>query len=132
LKYLLDTHVFLWAAFSPERLSASARELLLDTGRDVVVSGITFWEIALKAGLGKLSLEGCSPEDLPDAARNMGFGILLPEAADMASFGRLPRAGPKDPFDRMIVWQSIRTSRTLITRDGTLDPYREHGLSTIW
>lgn len=128
MKYLIDTHIFLWAVFSPERLSDRTRHLLRDGALDIAVSGISFWEVALKAGLGKLTLQGCGPEDLPAAAQQMRFGILLPEAADMASFGRLPRTDHKDPFDRMIVWQAIRTSRVLVTRDGTLDVYQNEGL----
>ena len=132
MSYLLDTHTFLWAAFNPAKLSSRARKILTDPGHDVAVSAITFWEIALKAGLGKITLEGCTPEDLPAAAKAMRIDILVPDAADMASFGQLPRAAHKDPFDRMIVWQAIRQSRILISKDTGLGAYREHGLELIW
>jgi PIN domain nuclease of toxin-antitoxin system len=60
------------------------------------------------------------------------FEILQPDASDMASFGRSPRAEHKDPFDRMIVWQAIRQGFTLITKDAGLRVYQAHGLKTFW
>jgi len=132
MNLLLDTHAFLWAAFEPSKLRPRVRDILRANEHRVAVSSMTFWEIALKAGLGKITLEGCGPEDLPLAAEAMRYEILLPDASDMASFGRLPRAEHKDLFDRMIVWQAIRQGFTLITKDSGLGVYQKHGLKTLW
>ena len=59
MKLLLDTHTFLWAAFSPRKLSARARSALIDQENEVAVSSLSFWEVSLKFSLGKITLEGC-------------------------------------------------------------------------
>ena len=58
MRFLLDTHSFLWAVFDPEKLSRSARKMIEDPANDVLVSVITFWEISLKYNLGRIALEG--------------------------------------------------------------------------
>ena len=68
MKVLLDTHSFLWSAFSPEKLSQKARDAIERGENDVFVSVITFWEISLKFALGKINLSGITPEQLPDTA----------------------------------------------------------------
>jgi PIN domain nuclease of toxin-antitoxin system len=127
MNYLLDTHTFLWAAFSPRKLSRRAREAIVDPDNEILVSVVTFWEISLKFGLGKIELEGIAPEDLPDVARRMGCEVL-----ELASFHKLPRAGHKDPFDRMLVYQAIRRHKRLISRDAALAVYAPQGLELLW
>ena len=132
MKLLLDTHAFLWAAFSPRKLSARARSALVDHTNEVAVSSLSFWEISLKFSLGKIALEGCIPDELPGVTQEMQFEILHADAADMASFHALPKTAHKDPFDRMIIWQAIRQSRTLVSKDGHFAAYQPHGLTVWW
>ena len=132
MNYLLDTHAFLWAAFSPRKLSRRAREAIVDPDNEILVSVVTFWEISLKFGLGKIELEGIAPEDLPDVARRMGCEVLDLDAEDAASFHKLPRAGHKDPFARMLVYQAIRRHKRLISRDAALAVYAPQGLELLW
>ena len=132
MKLLLDTHTFLWAAFSPRKLSARARSALVDQGNEVAVSSLSFWEISLKFSLGKIDLEGCAPDELPAAALAMQFEILQADANDMASFHALPKTAHKDPFDRMIIWQAIRLGRTLVSKDDQFASYQDHGLKVMW
>ena len=132
MNYLLDTHAFLWAAFSPRKLSRRAREAIADPDNEILVSVVTFWEISLKFGLGKIELEGIAPEDLPDVARRIGCEVLELDSEDAASFHKLPRAGHKDPFDRMLVYQAIRRHKRLISRDAALAVYAPQGLELLW
>jgi PIN domain nuclease of toxin-antitoxin system len=132
MKLLLDTHAFLWAAFSPRKLSARARAAVVDSENAVAVSSLSFWELSLKFSLGKITLEGCTPDELPEVARQMSFEILQADASDMASFHALPRLAHKDPFDRMIIWQAIRQGWTLVSKDAAFEAYRDHGLSVWW
>ena len=133
MSFLLDTHAFLWSVFEPARLGERSRAVLVDPGNDVFVSAVTFWEISLKAGLGKLKLEGCRPESLLGAARTQGFQLLPLSPEDACIFHNLPRTQHKDPFDRMLIWQAIRGSHTLITHDsGIRRAYRAHRLVTLW
>lgn len=132
MRLLLDTHTFLWAAFSPRKLSARARSALVDQDNEVAVSSLSFWEISLKFSLGRIALEGCTPEELPTVAVQMQFEILQADVNDMASFDALPRTAHKDPFDRMIIWQAIRLGRTLVSKDGQFVAYQDHGLKVLW
>ena len=129
---LLDTHTFLWTAFSPRKLSKRSRDAILDPGNDILVSTVSFWELSLKYGLGKLELTGTAPEQLPEVAASMGFGVLPLNADDASSFHRLPREAHRDPFDRMIVWQAIARRIPLITKDSALSAYASQGLVTLW
>ena len=129
---LLDTPTFLWAAMHPEQLSRHVRATILDAANDIQVSAVTFWEISLKSALGKIALQGITPEELPDAAIHMGFTLLTLEPLDAATFYQLPRFQHKDPFDRMLVWQSICQGLTLLSKDPDLRQYQPHGLRVLW
>ncbi len=129
---LLDTHTFLWATMSPEKLSQKAREVIVDTDNDILVSVVTFWEVSLKFALGKIELEGITPDDLPDAASQMGFACLSLTPEHAAAFHQLPRLQHRDPFDRMLVWQAIRENVTFISKDAALGQYQAYGLRVLW
>ena len=132
MSHLLDTHTFLWAVFSPEKLGRRARAIIADPSIAVALSSISLWEISLKFSLGKLVLENSNPEALAVIAREMGLECIGPSAEEAASFHNLPRAAHRDPFDRMLAWQAIHRGWTLVTRDGALEEYRSAGLKTVW
>jgi PIN domain nuclease of toxin-antitoxin system len=131
MKYLIDTHIFLWSLFSPEKIAEHAAQTIEDSGNRVFVSSISFWEIALKFSLNKLELEGITPDELPYIANKMNFEILNLKADDAASFFLLPRIPHKDPFDRMIIWQAIREKMILISKDSTIPAYQQFGLKIL-
>ena len=132
MNYLLDTHVFLWAVFEPDRLSEKARQAIEDPDNTVYVSSATYWEISLKYALGKLVLTNVLPDALPDISRQMDFEIMDVDADTASTFYRLPRTKHKDPFDRLVVWQAIKKNVTLITKDKGVGVYRKLGLKTLW
>ena len=132
MKCLLDTHTLLWALFDQLKLSKRARQLILDDENDIYVSAVSFWEISLKYGLGKLTLEGVTPDQLPHYAKKSGFELLQIGADTASSSYRLPREAHTDPFDRLIVWQAIQEKMTLITKDAELGVYRGTGLISVW
>lgn len=129
---LLDTHAFLWAAFDPRQLSRTAAQAIQAPENDVFVSAVSFWEVFLKHGLGKIELKGVAPEDLPGVARRSGFEVLSLEADEAASSGWLPREAHKDPFDRALVHQAICRHLTLVSVDADLDVYLPRGLRRLW
>jgi PIN domain nuclease of toxin-antitoxin system len=133
LRGLIDTHVLLFALARSKGLSGPAATLLRDRHNDVFVSVISFWELSLKASLGKLSLSGISPDQIPGYALSLGF-TFLPMAADTAStFHQLPKVGKhRDPFDRMLVWQAIREDLVLVSRDRAMSAYEACGLDLVW
>jgi len=119
---LLDTHVFLWLASSPDRLSAEARKVCQDLENTLLLSMASIWEIQIKHQLGKLTLS--SPLDqLIAEQQTVNAVILLP--IELAHILRLQSLPPlhKDPFDRILVAQSIVTGATLLTADAKLPDY---------
>ncbi len=132
MRYVIDTHVFLWLLFEPDRLASRSADILADPKNDLIVASISFFEIALKYGLGKLHLSGVKPDELPALAAKMDIAIetLAPET--LATFYRLPKIeGHKDPFDRMIVWHCLQTGAVLVSADGKLEPYKAMGLKVL-
>jgi PIN domain nuclease of toxin-antitoxin system len=129
---LLDTHAFIWAALEPSSLSAAARQSIIGPANEVMVSSVSFWEISLKYSIGKLDLKGVLPEGLPDSARQMGFTVTPLSELEAAAFHRLPRELHRDPFARMLAWQAICHGWVLVSRDASLQVYREHGLRLLW
>ena len=132
MNYLLDTHAFLWAAFSPNKLSNKTRNEIRSAENQVCISIVSFWEISLKYTLGKIELSNCTPADMPDIATQMGFEIIQLGAQETASFYQLPKIAHKDPFDRMIIWQAIQQQRILVSKDASFPEYRQFGLMVLW
>ena len=131
MKYLIDTHIFLWSLFTPEKISRTAARILKDPGNRILVSAITFWEISLKYSLNKLALKGVRPDELPEYANRLSYDILGLSAEDAASFYHLPRISHKDPFDRMLIWQAIREKMVLISKDSKISAYESLGLKIL-
>lgn len=132
MRLLLDTHALLWALISPDQLSKKATRAIESPDNDVCVSTLSLWEISIKFNLEKISLGGITPTDLPNAIERTGFQLLAPLAEEYASFYQLPRQTHKDPFGRMLVWQSLQQSLTQVTMDGSIETYRSLGLQTLW
>jgi PIN domain nuclease of toxin-antitoxin system len=122
VKLLLDTHVVLWSATAPDRLSAAARACIEDGENDVYVSAVVAWEIAIKQAIGKLDLPQPAEAWLPRVIDKSGF-----ESLDVSVEAALRvRALPwhhRDPFDRLLVAQALATGCTLITQDDALTAY---------
>ncbi len=118
MRLLLDTNALLWALANIPRIEP-VRDLLLADENEVFVSAVSWWEIAIKARLGKLAA------DLPElraAALASGFGelpLLGPHAEMLSS---LPRHH-NDPFDHMLVAQAMAEPMRLITGDRILSKY---------
>jgi len=132
VKYLVDTHLFLWTVLSPKKISQKVRAILLDPELTKYVSIITFWEISLKFSLGKIELRGVLPDKLPIIAKETGFEILNLGLDTASTFHKLSKKNHKDPFDRMLAWQAIREDFVLITRDKDFSGYKDEGLSIVW
>ena len=115
---LLDTHTVLWLVSTPEQVSAAAREQIADSTREVMVSAVSAWEIAIKTRLGRLDGEPLLSA-WPDIMAAMAVTELAIEAADAILAGRLAW-NHRDPFDRMIVAQAARRGLTIATRDADI------------
>ena len=133
MRLLLDTCSLLWALHAPAKLRPAARRALEDSRNSLHVSPVSFWEISLKTSLGKLALDGVSPDDIPRLVAESGWHIAPLQTETAASFPRLPRfPDHKDPFDRMIIWQAIRKGRALVSKEAAFEAYKDRGLSVCW
>jgi PIN domain nuclease of toxin-antitoxin system len=121
LRLLVDTHLLLWATASSRRLPKTARRLIEDPRNDIHYSAVSVWEIAVKLGLGRADFR----VDLPmllSALAEMGFAELALTAAHAEHLSKLPPLH-KDPFDRMLLAQSLAEPLTLLTNDVQLSRY---------
>ena len=121
MKLLLDTHLLLWAAGEPERLSEEVRGLLNAKENDLLFSAASLWEITIKSGLGR--------DDFQVDARLLRRGLLdngyseLPiSSAHAVAIDGLPLIH-KDPFDRILIAQATFEGITLLTSDSRVMQY---------
>ena len=125
---VLDTQAFIWMTDRPERLSPTAADALADASNDLLVSHVSIWEMQIKHGLGKLELS-VDPITLAHREAEAGSVRLLPIVlADLAGLSILPMHH-RDPFDRLLVSQSVRLDLPLVSSDEQLDAY---GIQRIW
>lgn len=104
----------------PDRISSEHRAILEDETHTKYVSSVSFWEIGLKLGLGKLKLSGITPEQLVTGAMEAGFALLAATTDQMARSYRLEHvASHEDPFDRLLIWQCIQQECISPTADST-------------
>jgi PIN domain nuclease of toxin-antitoxin system len=119
-RYLIDSHIFLWAAETPGKLSAGEKTIIADPREDVVVSAASVWELSVKWSIGRL--EGARPragknhDHFAVAAKEMGIPILPIEAPEAEFVRQLPHLH-RDPFDRLILAQALLGGRVIVTRD---------------
>lgn len=132
MKYLLDTHAFLWATSQSSKLPKNVVVTITDPQNDIFISAISFWQIAIKVRSGRLDIGKYKPGELPVHASNMGFLLLglLPDEA--ATTGQLAENTHFDPFDRMLIWQAIQRKLVLVSGDQEFSKFKKHGLKTLW
>jgi PIN domain nuclease of toxin-antitoxin system len=112
MRIILDTHVFLWCIGAPEKISAEKRREIESLANTVYVSAISIVELMIKSSIGKLHVN----YDPVEQARSCGFEMLSFSAEDALPLKELP-FHHKDPFDRMLVAQSIHRNYPIITDD---------------
>jgi len=120
---LLDTHVVLWWRLNSRRINNDARGAI-EAADQVFVSAASAWEVAIKAGLGRLRLK----DPFADLVEQSGFEPLPISFAHAQRLAALPRHHI-DPFDRMLVAQAQAEQLTLVTHDRGLESY---SISFVW
>ena len=121
MRLLVDTHLLLWAAASSSRLPRGARALIEDSANEVYYSAASIWEIAIKSSLRRKDLRVDVPALLAALPR-MGFVELPVTGAHAARVVQLVNIH-RDPFDRLLVAQSVAEPLTLLTNDALLARY---------
>ncbi len=126
MSLLLDTHALIWFLTDDRRLSAPARAAIEAQGEDVVVSAVSAYEIEQKRALGKPM--PFLPLDLMAALEGAGYRLLPVSFAHASAAGRLPMSH-KDPWDRLLIIQSLADSLPIVTRDAVFAAF---GCKVIW
>ena len=121
MKLLLDTHVLLWAAGAPERLSPGARKLLEDPRNELLFSAASIWEIAIKSSLGRDDFRA-DPRVVRRALLDRGYVELPITSQHAVSIDGLPPLH-KDSFDRILIAQALQEGITLVTTDPVVARY---------
>lgn len=129
-RVLLDTHVFLWAASAPERLSSAARDAIEDPRNEVFISAAVVWEIVIKHALGKLKLPASPASFIPTLIAQLGFRQLPVTHEHAFTVSVLPKHH-SHPFDRMMIAQARCEGMTLISTDRNVARYAVQYLPAV-
>ena len=122
MRFLLDTHIFLWFISGDARLQDDWRDQVRDASNDVYLSAVSLWEITVKHTLGKLPLPQPPESYIPTQRVRHQIDSLSLDEASVAHLAALPEAH-RDPFDRMLVCQAIEHGLTIITVDDVFGMY---------
>ncbi|MGD0520587.1 MAG: type II toxin-antitoxin system VapC family toxin [Terracidiphilus sp.] len=120
MRLLLDTHIFCWSFYEPQRIPREIRELM-NGAEEIFVSSASIWEVAIKVRLGKMNAD---PQELFDQIKANGFQELPVWSRHALLVADLP-LHHTDPFDRLLLAQAISEPLHLLTADPQLKQYSE-------
>jgi PIN domain nuclease of toxin-antitoxin system len=124
MRILLDTHILLWWLKDDKRLPDDAVNIIGNAANDIFMSTVNAWEIAIKKSLGRIQID---MDEFLESIKNSGIGVLNITVNHACQISNLPDHH-KDPFDRMLIAQSIVEPMRLLTHDDTLIQYGKHVL----
>ncbi len=128
MKYLLDTHAFLWAAFAPRNLPKSVIAAIEQPDSDLLLSIASLWEITILQSLGRIELKTGIREVADLAVSELGTRLLPVEPDHLDVLRSLP-FHHRDPFARLLAAQSLTLQAPVIGKDESFDRY---GVQRIW
>lgn len=128
MKFLLDTHTFLWWNMDDSQLSSLAKEIIADGGNEIFLSAASAWEIAIKTARGRLSLPEDPTRYVSSRLSLHGFQALPVHIHHATQIYHLPMHHA-DPFDRLLIAQSQTESMPIISADAEI---RKYDVEIIW
>jgi PIN domain nuclease of toxin-antitoxin system len=128
MRLLLDTHVFLWWISDDERVSRRGRKLIADPDNEIFFSVASAWELAIKAGLGRLELPDNPDRFIPKQLAENAFQPLPIQLRHALKVHSLPDLH-RDPFDRMLVAQALCEDLAILSADRKMADYR---VKVVW
>jgi len=129
LRYLLDTHTFVWSLARTSELSTKATEALQDPENEILYSPVSAYEITIKHGLGKWPQVAPLATSIDGWASRAGYVELPIATRHMTLAGRLPSTH-RDPFDRILAAQALTENLVLVTRDARIGVFGVSILAT--
>ena len=131
MKYLIDTHTFLWFNEGSNDLSNTAKQLIADKNNEIYISIASLWEISIKTALNKLTINGSYELIIEDVTEN-DMEILPINFAHTVIQNQLP-FHHRDPFDRIIIAQAIAENINIIGKDAIFDAYlADKSVKRLW
>ena len=124
MRILLDTHILLWWLKDDRKLSDTAVTIIGNAANDIFMSAVNAWEIAIKKSLGRIQID---MDEFLESIKSSGLGVLNITVNHACQVSSVPDHH-KDPFDRMLIAQSIVEPMRLLTHDDTLIQYGKHVL----
>ncbi len=128
MRFLLDTHAWLWWAFDDPSLPKMMRAIIAEPDHQIFISAASAWEIATKFRIGKLPSANVLVQDLDGWRKRCGF-IELPVSVPHAQKAGMWANPHRDPFDRMLAAQSAIEQLPCISADPALVSF---GISVVW
>lgn len=122
MRFLLDTHIFLWAIDDSPRLNDTYKQLLNSTDHQPVLSIVSLWEMSIKIGIGKLKPFGNFPDVVKQHVTSKGLELLQIKPEHLDSLVNLPQHH-RDPFDRLLIAQAIYEDIPILTDDSLFSNY---------
>jgi len=128
VRLLLDTHAFLWFIEGSPNLSDTTRNLIEDQGNQRLLSIASLWEMAIKVSIGKLELKMTLTELVKREVYGNALELLEIQPGHLDELAKLP-FHHKDPFDRLILAQSLAESIPIVTKD---DVFKNYSTTLLW
>ena len=128
MRLLLDAHTLIWTMDDPSRLSPTAAKAPRDLSNDLFLSAGTIWELSIKVGIQKLTLSLPLEQWIHRAIADLGLQELPIRVRHAAAQAELPQHH-RDPFDRLLIAQSLVESLTVVSSDSLFDQY---GVTRLW
>ena len=128
MRYLLDTHAFLWFVLDDQRISTKAKLKIEDSKNKIYFSAASAWEIAIKTEIARLKIKGDFDSFIIEQLSTNSFVPLSITISHCLYTKRLPQVH-KDPFDRILIAQSKLENLQLISKDKKI---REYNITTVW
>jgi PIN domain nuclease of toxin-antitoxin system len=130
MNILIDTHYLIWSYLDIDKIKPSIYKELLNEENTVYYSQASLWEISIKYNLGKIILNGISPEELYAEIENGFFKCKKLENMELVSFYKLP-IEHRDPFDRLMIWECIQSDLFFASADREILKYKKYGLKIV-
>ena len=124
MKYLLDTHIWIWSVSQPEKLSEKVKNILDDDTNELFISSISFWEFLILLEKGRITITKPTNEWLRDAIRDPNIKEIAVDKT-IAIKSREIDLPHQDPADRFIAASAFTHQLTLITSDSKLAKSRK-------
>ena len=132
MKYLIDTHILIWLAVSPEKVPKNILEIIENPLNDIFISTVSLWEIAIKLSIKKLDLQGLTIDDLVQICDEQNIKVVQLPVSAIKRYLIIPlKQNHRDPFGRALIALCISDGYTLLSHDGKLEQYEQDGLSLI-